>query len=187
MPTLETLVYQTGRFGPFLMVVIAVFLLLETTMLSLLRRSRAHQRINARLTIQDRNVDNATALHELRRNRGLGDGTLDLSGLGWLQRLVMQSGLSMPPGQLVMLLAMIAGAAAVITVVLLQDLFLAVLLALAAGGLIPLLLLMYWRAKRRRQFEDQLPEAIDVMVRSLRAGHPIPIAINMNSALSPTR
>ena len=83
MPTLETLVYQTGRFGPFLMVVIAVFLLLETTMLSLLRRSRAHQRINARLTIQDRNVDNATALHELRRNRGLGDG---LGAARWHQR-----------------------------------------------------------------------------------------------------
>jgi tight adherence protein B len=35
------------------------------------------------------------------------------------------------------------------------------------------------RNRRRRTFEAQLPEAIDVLVRSLRAGHPVSAAIRM--------
>jgi tight adherence protein B len=52
----------------------------------------------------------------------------------------------------------------------------------AAGGfgvVVPVLILMVRRARRLKQFEAQLPEAIDVMVRSLRAGHPVPVAVAM--------
>ena len=34
-------------------------------------------------------------------------------------------------------------------------------------------------ARRLWRFEEHLPEAIDIMVRSLRAGHPVPVAVAM--------
>src|SRR6202051_3242091 len=36
-----------------------------------------------------------------------------------------------------------------------------------------------WRAPRHKKFGSQFPDAIDVIVRSLRAGHPVPVAVQM--------
>jgi tight adherence protein B len=52
-------------------------------------------------------------------------------------------------------------------------------LALGAGIITPLFLLMRNRAKRRAKFASQLPDAIEVIVRSLKAGHPLTTAIAM--------
>jgi tight adherence protein B len=43
----------------------------------------------------------------------------------------------------------------------------------------PLLVLRTLRGRRQKQFGLQLPDAIDIIVRSLRAGHPVPIAVTM--------
>jgi tight adherence protein B len=56
---------------------------------------------------------------------------------------------------------------------------LAVLAAAFAGVGLPLMVLLVMRSKRLKALEAQLPEAVDVMVRSLRAGHPLPVAIAM--------
>jgi tight adherence protein B len=52
-------------------------------------------------------------------------------------------------------------------------------LALGAGIVAPLFLLLRNRAKRRAKFASQLPDAIEVIVRSLKAGHPLTTAIAM--------
>lgn len=56
-----------------------------------------------------------------------------------------------------------------------QSLLIAVGLALA----LPLAVLMIKRRKRLRRFGEQLPDAIDVLVRSLRAGHPVSGAMGL--------
>ena len=43
----------------------------------------------------------------------------------------------------------------------------------------PLLALHVLRGRRQKKFGAQFPDAIDIIVRSLRAGHPVPIAITM--------
>ena len=60
-----------------------------------------------------------------------------------------------------------------------QNLLSGVAAAAASGILLPLLALLYLRRKRRNKFAALLPDAVDVLVRSLRAGHPLPIAISM--------
>jgi len=60
-----------------------------------------------------------------------------------------------------------------------------VLVFLAAGTLafcgliLPFLVLKFLRRRRQKKFGAQFPDAIDIIVRSLRAGHPVPVAINM--------
>jgi tight adherence protein B len=52
-------------------------------------------------------------------------------------------------------------------------------LALVLGVGLPVLYLARRRRLRRRRFGAQLPDAIDLMVRSLRAGHPVTAAIGL--------
>jgi len=44
---------------------------------------------------------------------------------------------------------------------------------------LPPLVLRILRSRRQKKFGAQFPDAIDMIVRSLRAGHPVPIAITM--------
>ena len=57
----------------------------------------------------------------------------------------------------------------------------AVVTGLLAGPVLFVFMLAYLRAKRLRKLEDQVPEAIDILVRSLRAGHPVPAAVALVS------
>jgi len=56
--------------------------------------------------------------------------------------------------------------------------FLAVVAGLLVGS-IPYMFVRYKRAKRLRKFEEQFPEAIDLVARALRAGHALPTGLGM--------
>ena len=45
--------------------------------------------------------------------------------------------------------------------------------------LLPLLILKIMRSRRQKAFGAQFPDALDIIVRSLRSGHPVPVAISM--------
>jgi len=179
MPALETIVFQIGHYGPFVLVVVSIFLLAEVVFLSFLRRSRSSRRINTRLAIRDRNEDLAAAAEELRQTRGLNGRTRGPTYFGGLHKFLLQAGISIPPGKLVGFLGAAGAATTVLGVIIFDSVLVALLLAIAIGGIIPALILLMLRKRRLARFTEQLPEAIDVMVRSLRAGHPMTVAIGM--------
>jgi tight adherence protein B len=53
------------------------------------------------------------------------------------------------------------------------------LIAAAVGGLAPYVILRRKRSKRFYKFEEQLPEAIDMLGRAIRAGHPLSSGLKM--------
>lgn len=55
----------------------------------------------------------------------------------------------------------------------------------AAAGIVPLLLVLRKRGKAIRAFEEQFPEALDFLSRSMRAGHGFTIALEMLGSDSP--
>ena len=55
----------------------------------------------------------------------------------------------------------------------------AMVAALLGATALPYLVLRMLRGRRQKKFGAQFPDALDVIVRSLRAGHPVPIAVNM--------
>jgi tight adherence protein B len=123
--------------------------------------------------------DRESVLVQLRRERGLtneGDFRLPLEALN---RLILQSGLSIGVGKLCVYVVVVAVIAFGLVVVLHGDILHAAGAALFCCTLGPLLWLRILRGRRRKKFGGQFPDAIDIIVRSLRAGHPVPIAISM--------
>ena len=94
-----------------------------------------------------------------------------------LQLLITQSGVRINLGTLVIASAVLA----VLAFVVLFGLFSAVgttvvvvLVALAGAGLValvPIAVLKFMRGRRLQKFEEQFPEALDLLSRALRAGH----------------
>jgi tight adherence protein B len=70
------------------------------------------------------------------------------------------------------------------TLVLTRSLGIAVLIA-AIGSLLPHMYVRHRRNKRIRVFEEQFPEAIDLLGRAIRAGHPLSAGIRMVSEEAP--
>jgi tight adherence protein B len=136
-------------------------------------------RINRRLSMLNETVDRQSILVELRRERGLsasGDFRLPIVSFN---RLIVQSGVSMGLSRI----GLCAGVAALIAlggVISLRNSFVeGVLAALFMGLFMPYFTLRMRRGRRQKKFGAQFPDAIDIIVRSLRAGHPVPIAVNM--------
>ncbi len=135
--------------------------------------------INRRLMLSKDRKDRESVLVELRRERGLtGAGNYRLSFLA-MNRLILQSGLTMGFGRLILVIAVTAVFAAVATFVFSANILYAAVAALFSATALPYLVLRLLRARRQKRFGAQFPDALDMIVRSLRAGHPVPIAINM--------
>ena len=136
-------------------------------------------RINRRLSMLSDTVDRQDILVQLRRERGLtmaGDFRLPVISLN---RLIVQSGVSIGLSRIGVFAAIAAFATLVALVILRGSVVQGLLGALFSGLLLPYFSLRVIRARRQKKFGTQFPDAIDIIVRSLRAGHPVPIAVNM--------
>ncbi|HEX4750892.1 MAG TPA: type II secretion system F family protein [Bryobacteraceae bacterium] len=78
----------------------------------------------------------------------------------------------------------VGGCLAGYKVALLAPLFSALLFGVAAGAL-PFVMMRWKRKRTFKAFEDQLPEALDFLSRSLRAGHGFTVALEILSTDSP--
>jgi tight adherence protein B len=97
-----------------------------------------------------------------------------------LGRVIEQAGLTILAHRLVALAALLSLGAASLAMMLTGNVAVAVL-ALAAGAAAPFIHLFRKRRARLEKFEEQLPDAVDVMKRALRAGHPFSTCIKLVS------
>lgn len=95
-----------------------------------------------------------------------------------LQRTLDSAGSTLTPGALLVAMAFVGATTALVVGVLSGSM----LLALGIGALSSSLPLSFqrWRARKRLAlFEEQFPEAIDLIARCLRAGHALPTALQL--------
>lgn len=95
-------------------------------------------------------------------------------------RLIWRSAVDVTPGRF---FAIMAGLAAIVFFIfsglLRTPLLNSVVVASVLGFGGPIFYLNFLAGRRQRKFDEQLPTAIDIMVRGLQAGHPVPVAIEM--------
>jgi tight adherence protein B len=96
----------------------------------------------------------------------------------WLAVLIEQAGARTTPSA-VILMTIAAAAIAGVAAALFVRQWYAGPIAATLGSVIPILLLVHRRTKRMRAFEEQFPEALDLLSRALRAGHAFQSAMGM--------
>jgi tight adherence protein B len=101
-----------------------------------------------------------------------------LGGLVNLRRWIDQSGVPISPRRLLLMIGVFALTGAVLGMSS-PIRWLTVPLAAVLGGALPLAWLWYNRRARLNRFEAQFPEAVDLLARSLRAGHSLADGIGM--------
>lgn len=142
------------------------------------RSSSERKIINRRLALGSKISNPAEVLNTLRRERGF-HVFGGVSGFMWLDELVVQTGLKIDPVRAVIALA----ATSALFYALLALWFSggpSALVAAVAAALIALyVFLRLARARRISKFGEQLPEALDIVVRGLRSGHPFRVALGL--------
>lgn len=158
------------------MIAAAVFAAVQgvTGLLSVATQKR---KLNQRLKVGEKVEGISNLVVELRKRRGLSASGARGERLRWLSNLIVASGL--PYDQKKWLTYVIA--AAVLGAL---GLGFATRMPLGfAGGailggvLVPLGVLKYKAGQRNTALGHQLPQALDIIVRSLEAGHPVPAAV----------
>ena len=135
------------------------------------------RQVNRRLKVGEKIEGISALVVELRKQRGLTATGKRSENLKWLSNMIVMSGL---PYDQKKWLTYVGASALIFGVggyVLLKT-PLAVPAGFVLGGvLLPLAVLKFKANKRNAALGFQLPQALDIIVRSLEAGHPVPAAV----------
>jgi tight adherence protein B len=137
------------------------------------------RRVNQRLKVADR-VDGVSAMvFELRKQRGLNADGRRGGAVRWLSDLIVASGVPYNPKRWTVYALLVAAIGGVAVAFLTKNPMFFVPGALIAGIGGPLVYLKVMVSKRQAAIGVQLPQALEIIVRSLEAGHPVPTAISL--------
>lgn len=168
--------FGEGTFIFIGLVFAAAFFLAQGTVVPVFGENRqVAKRLKQRLAQIDRTQDDAiTSLLRERSLKHLSPLERKLESLPWLESLsahIAQSGNSILAYRLVLIAAalMVVGGLVTWQISRSPELGLA---AAFAGAVLPFMKIAWDRTQRFAKLEEQLPEAIDVMRRALKAGHP---------------
>jgi tight adherence protein B len=106
---------------------------------------------------------------------------LALPRAGRLNALLLQSGLQWSLGRLLLLAFCAAFIVMFLTASMLNPSLLPLLASAVGGAALPVLYVARKRTQRMRKIEHQLPDALDLMTRALRAGHAFSSSLQMAS------
>jgi tight adherence protein B len=163
----------------WLFVAISAGLAFEAVYLLFFSTTSYRTSINRRLALSKDKTDREAVLIELRRERGLTSGGNYQLGLIAFNRLILQSGLTVGITRFFIIVGTVSVVAFGLTMVFQSDIVEATGVLLFSSTLLPLFVLRFMRSRRQKKFAAQFPDSLDIIVRSLRAGHPVPIAVNM--------
>jgi tight adherence protein B len=173
MPIYVTYLFYGAIFLSVLLLVEGVFYLLSGP------GSRAASSPNRRLRMLVAGNSREEVMVRLQRERPLPSGDHARNPVEWFLLLVAQSGVRSSPRAVATMMIVFGGIGALFLMAIFRSGLIAGLGAATAGTVMPLLVLMIMRRNRWKRMTAQLPDSIDIVVRSLRAGHPVSTSIGM--------
>jgi len=156
---------------------ISVVLFAEAVYLLGFSTASYRSNVNRRLKLSKNQPDREAILIQLRRERGLSSEGLLRFGVQWFNRLMLESGMTRGAMTLSMIALVAGGVAFAAALRFRGELMEAGAAALVAALVFPFAALLFVRSRRHGKFAGQFPDAMDIIVRSLRAGHPVPVAV----------
>jgi tight adherence protein B len=173
MPIYVTYLFYGAIFLSVLLLVEGLFYLLAGP------GSGAASSPNRRLRMLVAGNSREAVMVQLQRERPLPSSDHPRNPVDWFLLVVAQSGVRRSPRAVAIMMAAVGALAAVLLMAFTRSGLAAGLGAVCFGLAIPVLVLLMKRRGRWKAMTAQLPDAIDIVVRSLRAGHPVSMSITM--------
>lgn len=169
----ETLIY-VSLFVTMLFLIEGVYYLIRSI------GDDSERAINRRMKMLAQGTDSRTALRKLRRERSdLLSSTL-MRILPGTERMIMQSGMAISLARLYfVMIGMWLASYAIIETQTAISFWANIIIATLIGIGLPYAYIARRRKKRLKALTVQLPDALDLIVRSLRAGHPVSAALDL--------
>ncbi len=142
------------------------------------RRSAAHE-VNERLERLKKNGDQFGVYNSLISDRSLSQPGTSLLSPGGISRLYQQTGLTLSLRARIFYILGILLASMLMSSFLFSTPIVQAVGAVVLWGAITFFLILRVRANRIKRFVTQLPPSIEIIVRSLNAGHPLTAAISL--------
>ena len=135
--------------------------------------------VNKRLATAERTGSIGELVLELRKQRGFGEDGRSIFSWAWMADLILRSGVTVDVRRWAMMLAGGALGGGAVALYFTHNPFIALGVAVVLPLVAPIVYLQFRAGARDKALSQQLPQALEVMVRSLEAGHPIPTSINL--------
>jgi tight adherence protein B len=161
----------------FLILIFAAVFTAGQAVFGLTATAVVKRKVNRRLKVAER-VDGVEGLvMELRKQRGLNAAGETSSRLAWLSELIATSGVPYDRKRWTMICVAAGLLGGLLPSLLLRSPLLFPIGAGAFGIGAPVAYLKMMAGKRSKALGYQLPQALEIIVRSLEAGHPVPTAV----------
>lgn len=170
---IEYIIYGAVFFG--------VLALIEGIYLTVFGKSISlNSRVNRRLDMLEKGASREDVLNTLRKELGQHMGSRQIPLYAMLAEKAHRAAIAFTPQQLMMLMAGLSvGVFAVLSIATETSFNMKILVSLAAGVGGVYMWVSGKANKRMAMLEEQLPDAIELMVRSLRVGHPFTSTIQV--------
>lgn len=161
----------------FLILVFAAVAMAAQAGIGLFTVATQKRQVNRRLKVAEKTEGVSSLVIELRKQRGLTAEGEKGRRLRWLSDLIVASGVKYEPRKWALAAAGAAMSAGMAVTFVLHLPVAALPAAIVVGLGAPFAFLKYKAGARAKALGFQLPQALDIVVRSLEAGHPVPAAI----------
>lgn len=165
-------------FFVYFAVFVGVLIATDTLMRAMSDRIQRKRYLNHRLSLIEHDADRKVVYKQLLKERGL-DASTQQTINTYLNKIYSQSGLRLNKHRLVIYLLATVVLCTLVNMFAGLSVFLGLCLAVGTTAVLAFMFLLRARTGRIKKFTGQLPDAIDIMVRSLSAGHPVPISISL--------
>ena len=169
--------------GPILyaLIFIGVLMIIEGVYLLIFGKSHSRESsVNRRLRMLEKGADREEVLVKLRKEQERHQEAREIPLLSIVFQKAAQANIPMAPSTIVLVMIAVAAIAFMIfTIGTDAPVLVRAVVAVALGYGIVFIWLRNKAKRRLKQFEEQLPDAVDLIVRSLRIGHPFSSAVNI--------
>jgi len=159
----------------------AVLFLIEGIYLVTFGKSvRLESRVNRRLQLLEKGESRESVMDTLRKEREQHNGTLRLPIIGVLSKKAAIANIAFTPTALLGVIALLIVIAFIaLTFLTSAGISMRIVISIFMGYGAVYVWLGSKAKKRMELFEEQLPDAVELMVRSLRVGHPFASSVNI--------
>ena len=141
------------------------------------RKTEARNQLDA---LREKHGEGGEAYKELLARRGFGQLGSEQNVGGWINMMIGQAALELNLTQRAVYVFMFFVIGFVVgTTFVTDNVYLAVIFGAFFAAAVAALIIRFLRDRRIKAFTRQLPQAIDIIVRSLKAGHPLTAAIKL--------